>query len=395
MFIKIYKEDLTQNIKERLIKMSLKIGIVGARGLCTVMGFNSIDGVKVEALCDLNEDLLKEQALKYGIPKTFRIYEDMLESDIDAVVVATPMQLHVSQTMAALEAGKHVLSEVTAGVTMDELWWLIECVEKYNKVYMMAENYCYIPEVQLIDNMVKKGLFGEVYFGEGEYLHDGKNLATYSNGKTSWRKYWQLGKRGCFYPTHSLGPVMKWFEGDRIKSVMTAGTGWHTAPELRQEDTSITLCQMESGKLIKLRIDCISNRPHNLTYYTLQGTKGCYEAPRGMGDDHKIWLKGLDENSAHANWRPLKDFYEYLPERYKNATEEQKAAGHWGGDFYIIQDFVDAIQKGTQPYVDIYEACEWTAVALLSELSIANNGRAFEMPDFRKAKSFKEQVLKL
>jgi len=45
--------------------------------------------------------------------------------------------------------------------------------------------------------------------------------------------------------------------------------------------------------------------------------------------------------------------------------------------------------------VDIYEACEWTAVALLSELSIVNNGRAFEMPDFRKAKSFKEQVLKL
>ena len=100
--------------------MSLKIGIVGARGLCNVFVFNSINGVKVEALCDLNEDLLKEQALKYGIPKTFRIYEDMLESDIDAVVVATPMQLHVSQTMAALEAGKHVLSEVTAGVTMDE-----------------------------------------------------------------------------------------------------------------------------------------------------------------------------------------------------------------------------------------------------------------------------------
>ena len=97
------------------------------------MGLNSIPDVKVEALCDLNEELLKEQAAKYNIPKTYRVFEDMLETDIDAVVIATPMQCHVPQALLALEAGKHVLSEVTAGVTMDELWWLIEWVEKYKR----------------------------------------------------------------------------------------------------------------------------------------------------------------------------------------------------------------------------------------------------------------------
>ena len=86
--------------------------------------------VSVEALCDLNEDLLKSTAAKYGISKTYRVFEDMLESDIGAVVIATPMQCHVPQALSALEAGKHVMSEVTAGVTMDELWWLIEWVEK-------------------------------------------------------------------------------------------------------------------------------------------------------------------------------------------------------------------------------------------------------------------------
>lgn len=373
----------------------LKVGIVGARGLSTVLGFNSIPDVKVEALCDLNEDLLKEQSKKYNIPKTYRIYEDMLESDIDAVVIATPMQLHVLQAISALEAGKHVLSEVTAGVTMDELWWLIEWVEKYQRVYMMAENYCYIPENQLIANMVEKGLFGEVYFGEGEYLHDIKSLAVYGNGKTSWRKFWQLGKRGAFYPTHSLGPVMKWFKGERIKTVTCMGTGWHTAPEFRQEDTTLTLCQTESGKLIKIRIDCISPRPHNMSYYSLQGTKGCYEAPRGLGDDHKIWLVGMDRDTDHAKWRPLKEFYEYLPDRYKNATEEQKAAGHWGGDYFIVQDFVDAIIKGIKPAIDVYEACEWTAVGLLSELSVMNGGKTMEMPNFRKNLTNEEKVIKI
>lgn len=375
--------------------MKLKVGIVGARGLSTLKGFQSIPGVTVEALCDLDEDLLKEQSKRHNIPKTYRIYEDMLESDIDAVVIATPMQLHVPQTLTALEAGKHVLCEVTAGVTMDELWWLIEWVEKYDRVYMMAENYCYIPENQLILNMVKKGCFGDVYFGEGEYLHDIKNLAVYPNGKTSWRKFWQLGKRGAFYPTHSLGPVMQWFQGDTIKSISCHGTGWHTAPEFRQEDTTLTLCQMESGKLIKIRVDCISPRPHNMTYYSLQGTKGCYEAPRGLGDDHKIWLEGMDENTDKAKWRPLKEFLHYLPERYLNATEEQKAAGHWGGDFFIVEDFVNAIFKNEKPPIDVYDACEWTAVALLSELSVMNGGKVMDMPDFRRNKKTEEQRIKL
>jgi predicted dehydrogenase len=175
-----------------------------------MIGFRAIPDVEVTALCDLHEGLLKEQAEKFNIPRTYRIYEDMLESDIDAVVVSTPMQLHVQQTIQALEAGKHVMCEVTAGVTMDELWWLKEAVEKHSdKVFMFAENYCYIPTNQLIANMVNQGMFGEIYFGEGEYIHDIKHLAYGFNrrvpgeqaasNKTSWRNYWQFGKRGIFY----------------------------------------------------------------------------------------------------------------------------------------------------------------------------------------------------
>lgn len=382
--------------------MKLKVGIVGARGLSTLKGFQANPDAEVVALCDLDEKYLGEAAVKHGIPHTYRIFEDMLESDIDAVVISTPMQHHVPQSIMALQSGKHVLSEVTAGVTMDELWWLKETVESSDKIYMMAENYCYIPHNQLILNMVKQGLFGEIYFGEGEYLHEIRQLAYRYNrtssvdkGIPSWRKYWQLGKRGAFYPTHSLGPVMQWFAGDRIRSVSCFGTGWHTDKRFRQEDTTVTLCQLESGKLIKLRLDCISNRPHNMSYYTLQGTKGCFEAPRGLGDQHKIWLESSENNSKQVEWRPLSDFYDYLPERYKNATREQKAAGHWGGDFFIVEDFVNSAKGLHKPPIDVYDACEWTAVALLSELSVMNGGRTMEMPDFRNASSYKDQIIKL
>ncbi|WP_165822663.1 Gfo/Idh/MocA family protein [Paenibacillus montanisoli] len=384
--------------------MTLKIGIVGARGLSALQGFKSLPDTEVVALCDLDEAYLKEAAEANGIPRTYRVYEDMLESDIDAVVVSTPMQLHVPQSIQALLAGKHVLSEVTAGVTMDELWWLKETVEETGLTYMLAENYCYIPQNQMILNMAKQGLFGDIYFGEGEYIHDIRELAfrynrdteVRENAKPTWRKYWQLGKRGAYYPTHSLGPVMQWFQGDRIRSVSCYGTGWNTDPRFRQEDTTITMLKMASGKLIKLRLDCISKRPHNMTYYSLQGTKGCYEAPRGFGDDHKIWIEGPEgEQPGEKRWRPLSDFSDYMPERYRNMTEEQKKAGHWGSDFFIAQDFVRAVNGECKPAIDVYDACEWTAVALLSELSVMNGGREMEMPDFRNAATYAEQIIKL
>lgn len=360
----------------------IKVGIVGARGLSTLMGFSQNADAEVAAICDLNEELVNEQANKLNV-RPFRVFEDMLEWDIDAVVIATPMQCHVPQALQALEAGKHVMSEVTAGVTMDELWWLKEAVEASGKTYFFAENYCYIPENQMIRNMVGQGVFGEIYFAEGEYLHDIKSLAKYENHKTSWRKYWQLGKRGNFYPTHSIGPIMQWMPGERITEVTSFGTGTYTSSDFRNDDTSITICRTNSGKLIRLRLDCISDRPHNMTYYSLQGTKASYEAERGLGDQKKIWIRG--DRDGDAFWEPLQDLKEkYMPERYLHATKEQQEAGHNGGDFFIVDDFVNACLTGEKPEIDVYDGIEWSAVALLSQMSIENGGKTMKMPEFRK-----------
>mgnify|MGYP001208121351 CR=1 FL=1 len=375
--------------------MNIRVGIAGVRGLSVLAGLRDLPGVEVTAFCDIDENALMRAAREHGIPQTYRVYEDMLESDVDAVVVATPMQLHVPQSILALQAGKHVLCEVPAGVHMEELWWLVETVEKSGRVYMMAENCCYFPENRIISEMARRGMFGELYFGEGEYIHELKRRAVYPNGKISWRSFWQFGRRGNFYPTHSLGPLMKWFAGDRIGSVIACGTGWHTAPQFRQDDTSITLCRLESGKLIKLRLDVISERPHNPSYYSLQGTLGCYEAPRGMGDDHKIWLKGMDPDTDSARWRPLKQFSDLLPPRYRNATPEQLRIGHRGAERFMAEDFIQAVRTGAKPEIDVYEACEWSAVAFLSELSVMNGGKAFDMPNFRKGMPRSEQVTRV
>ena len=363
------------------------------------MSLKGIEDVEITAMCDLDEQHLKDSAEKIGGDvKTYRIFDDMLEkSDIDAVIIATPMQCHVPQAIAALEAGKHVMSEVTAGVSMDELFWLCESVEKYNKIYMYAENYIFDPRVQQVRKMVEAGLFGEPYYAEGMYLHNIGDLFVYPNGKTSWRSYWQCGIRGNFYPTHSIGPVMQWFPGDRITEVSTFSPGVYNTLGLKQDSGTTSMCRTAKGKLLNIRVDCMSPRPHNMDFYHLQGTKGCFNS-KSHGDDIDR-VSFIDEQNGsplhNMKWKKLEEYEMYIPDRYRNATEEQKNAGHNGGDFFIVEDFINAIRENRQPELDVYKGCEWTAVGLLSALSVTNGGRTMQVPDFRRNMPLDEKKITL
>jgi len=379
-----------------------KIGIAGVRGKSTLAGFQATENAAVTAVCDLDEGALNAFGEAAGVPAggRFRVFEDMLECDIDAVVIATPMQCHVPQALSAMLAGKHVLCEVPAAVTMDELWWLIETKEKTGRTFMMAENYCYTPAVQLVKALRRAGAFGTPFYAEGEYLHElGDHYLLRPDGKPTWRAFWQLGRRGNFYPTHSLGPVMEWFEGDRVTELSCFGTGGgFVRPELRQDELSVTMCRMESGALAKITMACVAPRPHNMHGYLLQGTRGCYEAPRGLGDDHKIWLEdhpAPGDKAGDRNWRSLWDFRERLPARWQNPPEAAKNAGHQGGDYFLVQDFMDAMESGEEPMCDVYRAAEWTAVGLLSALSATNGGRAMEVPHFRRNMPNAERLVRL
>jgi predicted dehydrogenase len=347
-------------------------------------GFRAMPQVEVSAFCEVDERVLTDQAQRYEIPLRFTRFKEMLDH-VDVAVVATPMQYHMPHALLALQAGKHVLSEVPAAVSLEECWRLLDAVQASGKTYMMAENYCYQRENVLIREMARKGLFGELYFGEGEYLHEVRSLHHHPDGSPTWRYYWQVGINGSTYPTHSLGPPMHWFTAadpsERIESLVCLGSGCHTDPEHPHDDTSIMLCKLKSGKLIKIRLDMMSNRPHQMSFYALQGTQGCYEASRVAGQPGLIWI-GENRIGEHREWKPVSDFQEHLPELWRNPPEEALRAGHGGGDYFEVRDFVEAVLTSAPPPVDIYSALEWTAAGLCSQISIDNGGVPIRVPDF-------------
>ncbi|MDA0748716.1 MAG: Gfo/Idh/MocA family oxidoreductase, partial [bacterium] len=340
----------------------LNIGVVGAvgRGGSFRAAFDAHPLTRIHAVCDVREELLSEAAEKLGASETYTDYEEMLEkSGVDAVVIGTPMQFHAPQAILALQQNVHVLSEVTAGVSVEECQELVVAANASKAMYMMAENYTYMKPNVLVKELARRGLFGEVYYAEGEYIHELKEL----NERTVWRRKWQTGIDGVTYGTHSLGPILQWMPDDRVVRVCCEGSGNHyvdpRGDHYENQDSCVMLCKTAKGGLIKIRVDMVSERPHSGANYTLQGTKGCYESARAKGDNYRIWLADLCEEKN--TWMKLEDLEaEYLPEMWRDATEEAKKAGHGGGDYFEVLDFVNGI-TGTKPCpIGIHEAMDMT-----------------------------------
>jgi predicted dehydrogenase len=388
----------------------IKLAVVGGRrGTAFDRALEAFqERVTLVAICDLSQEVLARWKERHPEVETYVSYQELLDrADCSAVFVATPMPLHAAQAVQALEAGKHVISEVIAATTLDECWQLVETVEKTGLVYMLAENYCYMRPNMMVLNMAQQGVFGEITYAEGAYIHDCRHLMFTASGETTWRGASRLRYNGNTYPTHSLGPVAQWLGvnrpgGDRLVSTAT----WMSAaravslyvrarfgdqhPGAADDywlhgDSATTVIRTEKGAVIVLRKDSNSARPHNMTHYVLQGTQAAYLSARHGKEDPLIWIDGRSpgQSPGHAEWESLWAYAdEYEHPLWKQWRQQAQAAGHGGGDFFVLQDFIGAIESGTRPPIDVYDAVTWSSIMPLSFESVARGGAPVEIPDF-------------
>lgn len=351
----------------------VRLGVAGAgRGTSFAESAKHVDGAEVVAICDPLEAARERFSQTYGV-RTVAGFEELLDSGVDAVILSSPQQYHTPQAVMALERGIHVMSEVPAAVALEQAQTLVGAVRRSDAIYMMAENYCWIPSNLIVREMVREGLFGEIYFCEGQYLHELNYLFHDASGDPTWRYYWQAGRDACTYPTHGLGPLL-WWLGSRVTSIACNGTGRWTDPEHEMQDSVTMSCRTREGALLEVRLDFLSRRP-SVYYYSLQGTLGCYESSR-VGGDGVVYLHGT---SPQNEWQPMAEFAHLLPARYRDT----KAASHGGSDLFPITEFVEAILHGGPSPMDVYTSLDMTLPGIVSERSLAEGGRWVHVPDPR------------
>ena len=167
----------------------LKIGIVGVGGISNVhiAGYLARPDVELYAFCDINEERLKEKGAKYGITRLFTDVNEMVKlPELDAVSVCTWNNAHAPCTIAALNAGKHVLCEKPMAMTVAEAEQMQAAAEKSGKLLMIGFVRRFGNDCAILKDFIGKDKLGVIYYSKATYLRrHGNPGGWFSNKKLS------------------------------------------------------------------------------------------------------------------------------------------------------------------------------------------------------------------
>ena len=391
---------------------------VGYRGTGHTKQLATIEGTEIVGICDVYEDLTQKAAticqeigkgehhqnvaLYYGDENQ---WQKMLEEvKPDAVFISTDWDTHAPMAIEAMKKGVHAFVEVPMAVTLEQLWDIVDTSEKTKKHCMMLENVNYGRDELMYLNMCRKGIIGDLLHAEAAYIHELRwQMDEVKRGTGSWRTYQYAKRNGNLYPTHGLGPVAQYMNlarGDdnfkRLVSFSTPAIGRQTYAKAKYTtehqwnqltynggDMNTSIIKTQLGRTIMIQWDETSPRPysrHNL----VQGTKGTLAGfptrialeggVEGMTKDHHRWVQGEKLEAIYEKYdHPL---YKRL------GTISKKMGGHGGMDFMMLYRVIECLQNGLPLDQNVYEGCFWSAVAPLSELSVAQDGMPQGFPDF-------------
>lgn len=390
----------------------VRVGFIGLgmRGSGAIKRYVNIDGAKVVALCDLHKERVAasqnvvkgagfEAAREYvGQDSWKRLCED---PDIDLVYICTDWENHTPMAVYAMEHGKHVAIEVPSAMNIAECWQLVNTCERTRKHCMMLENCVYDFFEMSALNMAQHGLFGEVYYAEGGYIHNLDPFWTMYND--NWRLKYNQKFRGDNYPTHGIGPicqVMNIHRGDKLDYLVSMDTKpMHGAKvakkllgtdEFADGDHTVTLLRTAKGKQICIQHNVYAGRPYS-RLYQLTGTEGFANKYPVSG----LALAGDKVNTGDHAYDKLdaesfmpEEAYQAMMEKYKpefvKEIEEKarKVGGHGGMDYIMDYRLIYCLRNGLPLDQDVYDAAEWCCLIELSRLSLEHRSATVEIPDF-------------
>jgi len=405
-------------LKLRLPKMdTVRVAFVGLgmRGPSAVHRWTYLKGVKIQALCDYEEErankcqqiLIDANLPKASIYSGEKGYIQLCKrNDIDLVYIATDWKHHFPIAKCALENGKNVAIEVPSAMNLTQIWELINLSEKNRLHCMLLENCCYDDFELTTLNMAQHGLFGEILHVEGAYIH---NLDQYWDSYWhNWRLDYNQAHRGDIYATHGLGPiaqVLNIHRGDRMKTLVAMDTKAVKGPKLVEAKTgkpcekflngehTTTLIRTENAKVIEIQHDVMDPQPYSRRYQ-LTGTKGF--ANKYPVEGYVIEKENLKTESKDIPEVDNLSGHEFMSEevcaklisKYEHpiiqevGKEAKKVGGHGGMDFVMDYRLVYCLHNGLPLDIDVYDLAEWCCLAELGSLSMNNGNAPVEVPDF-------------
>ena len=344
--------------------------------------------VELVAICQRSREKLDRIGDAYGVERRYASYADVLrDSTIDAVHINSPIPDHAPMSIAALEAGKHVMCTVPMATSIDDCRRVVDLCDRTGLRYMMAETVVYAREFLFIKEMVDRGELGKIQFLQASHQQD----------MDGWPDYWP-GLPPMHYATHCVGPCLalerkdavevSCFGSGRIREELIGRYGSPFAIEsahvaLRHSDVV--------ARIIRSLFDTARQYRESFDVY---GSKKSFEWQLCEGEEPVLHTAKRPEPEIPARV-PVPDFAHRLPEPIRrfttggvyDADDHQhlsftQGGGHGGSHPHLVHEFVTALVEGREPYPNARQSANWTCTGLLAHESALAGGVIKKLPEW-------------
>lgn len=319
----------------------LRVGVVGLgfAGQTHLKAYQQIPGVEVIALAGQEEDRLQKIADEGNIPHRYADWQDLVaRDDLDVVSVCTPTFLHAPVAIAALEGGRHVLSEKPLAKTADEALQMSEAAQKAGRVLETAFNHRQRGDVQTLKTFVDAGELGRIYHSKARWLR-----RSGIPGLGSWftNKHMAGGGPLIDLGVHVLDMALFLLGEPKVTSVSAAtyaelgprGRGGSNSNKqlvdtvYEVEDLATAFLRLEGGGTLLL--------------------EAAWAAYRETGDDFGVTLMGTeggaDIDVKNYGWQDTLRVYTDVAD---TASEIRPEVTKGEGHLTVVRNFIDTIRTG-------------------------------------------------
>ncbi len=346
-------------------------------------------GAEMAAICQRTESVLNEVGDKFGVAKRYVSYEELLaDPEIDAVHINTPIPNHAEQSIAALEAGKHVACTVPMATSVEDCRRIVELVKEKGLHYMMMETVVYAREFLFMKDLYDRGELGKLQFLKASHQQD----------MDGWPGYWP-GLPPMHYATHCVGPVLglarsqaeyvSCFPSGTIREEMHGCYGSPFAVEtchIKFKDSDL------SAQVYRSLFDVARQYRESFEVY---GSKKAVEWPLVEHEPLVVHTAKKPEPEIPERVE-CPDFGHLLPAEIAPFTkggvyggdggEEHlsytQGAGHGGSHPHLVHQFVELLHGRGEGYPNAVQSANITCTGILAHESALKGGELIRLPEF-------------
>ncbi len=336
------------------------------------------------AICRRNKAELNNIGDVFGVEKRYSNYKDVLEDpEVDFVHINSPIPDHARMSMEALRAGKHVMSTVPMGTTVDECRQICKLVKETGLKYMMAETVVYSREFLFIKEMYEKGELGEIQYIQASHPQD----------MEGWPEYWER-MIPMHYATHVVSPVLG-LVGGRAEYISCFGSGKINERIAMKSGNSFAVesCHIKiqnsdiTAHIWRSLFDTARQYRESINVY---GSKRSFEWALIEGEEHVIHTAKKPEPEIPERVK-VPNYDQLLPEEIRSFTKTIQdpehltfiqGAGHGGSHPHLVNEFVSALVDDRDPWPNAALSANWTCVGLCAHESARKGGEIIRPPKF-------------